>query len=219
MQIIKEPQTIIQNKINKTCFIGVFIGASGTHESGMAVIDSDLNLLRVDKAFLLNEFMLTLSNVVPAQSAVMCVGLPRNRTMINGKWRIESKHTQSLKLGHFDKEKHSWTQRFSDRGSELCNTFSTAGMDVFRYNSYYTKNYLRIMPPFKSRTPAACKYLQAILTEKLGIKGVPTNLIPLPALDAIIGAYISWKIATSNENQGYEQIGAHKKTPIITAIS
>jgi hypothetical protein len=219
LQNLIEQKLKIKNKESKLCFVGVSLGESGSAETGIAVIDRELNLLRVDKSYNLSELKLSLANIAPPESIIACIGMPRNMMMLNGKWRIESKQTQALKHKNFESAKYTWTQRFSDRGAELCKTFQEEGMEVFRYNCYYTKNTLQINPPYRSRTPAACKYLQMIIENKLNISGIPSNLIPLPALNAIIGSYTAWKMATSEENEGYKQIGIHKHMPVVSAIS
>ena len=209
----------IKNKENKFCFIGISLGESGSAETGIAALDRDLNLIRVDKAFNLSELKLNLARMAPFESSIACISLPRNMMMLNGKWRIESKFTRALKLGKFENTKYVWTQRFSDRGSELCKNFAEEGMEVFRYNCYYTQNALQITPPYRTRTPAACKYLQMILENKLNISGLPVNLIPLPAMNAILGAYVAWKMVNSEENIGYKQIGIHKNIPVVSALA
>lgn len=219
MQNLIEQKIEIENKETKLCFVGVSLGESGSVETGIAVIDKNLNLIRVDKSYNLSDLKLNLAKIAPPESIVACVGIPRNIMMLNGKWRIESKLTRSLKLGNFESSKYNWTQRFSDRGSELCKSFREEGMEVFRYNCDYTKNTLQLNPPYRSRTPAACKYLQMIIENKLNISGLPSNLLPLPAMNAIIGAFTAWKLATSEENEGYRQIGTHKTIPVIAAIS
>ncbi len=218
MQTLIKSKINIKNKESKLCFVGVALGESGSSETGIAVIDRHLNLLRVDKAYNLSELKLNLNRMAPPSSIIACVGLPKNMMMLNGKWRIESKQTQPLKQGMFENSRHAWVQRFSDRGSELCKTFQEEGMEIFRYNCYYTKNALRLNPPYRSKTPIACKYLQMIIENRLGISGMPSNLIPLPALNAVIGAYTAWKMATGEENESYKQIGVHKSLPVISAI-
>jgi len=207
------------NHKQKFCFIGLSIASAGAAESGMAVIDRDLNLLRTDKIYNLSEIKLLVSNIAPPENTILCVDLPKNIVMLTGKWRIESKQTQILSLKNIDvTNKDLWTKRFSDRGSDLCSYFSESGMEVYRYNSSFTKNMLKLSPPYKSRSPAACKFLQNIIEEKLKISNMPSNLLPLPSLNAIIGAFISWKLETGKENIGYKQIGIHKSIPVITAV-
>jgi hypothetical protein len=55
--------------------------------------------------------------------------------------------------------------------------------------------------PLKSRSPAGCKYLQEMLRQKLGIKGLTSNIMSFSALDAIIGAYTSWAIFNGEQTK------------------
>lgn len=187
-------------------------------ESGIAVLDRDLHLVKTDKVYNLSEIKSIISNVSPPENAVLCIDLPKNIMMLTGKWRIESKHTQSLKSIDNNK-KALWKKRFSDRGSELCKHFKDAGMDVYRYNSTLTKTVLKLTPPYKSKSPAACKFLQNIIEEKLEISDMPANLLPLPSLNSIIGAFLAWKIASGEEDVGYKQIGIHKNFPVVNALN
>ena len=212
------------NDKQKFSFIGLSLGTDSSAESGIVVIDRDLNLIKSDKAYQLSELKTIISNfsnIAPLQHTILCVDLPKNVMMLTGKWRIESKQTQILTMNSTSAEikKSPWKIRFSDRGSDLCNHFLEQGMDVYRYNSYFTINMLRLNPPYKTRVPAGCKFLQSIIEEKLGIKGIPSNLLPLPALLGLIGAYTGWKIAHSEENVGYKQIGVYKHIPVVSALN
>jgi len=219
VQDITENKILINNKESRTAFIGVSLGESGSTETGIAMLDRNLNLVRVDKSFNLSDLKINLSKIAPPENIIACISMPRNMMMLNGKWRIESKHTKPLTLSNYDSKKHVWTQRYSDRGSELCKSLIDEGAEVFRYNSEFIKNSLHFNPPFKSRSPAACKYLQMVLDKSLGISGMPSNLIPLPAMNAILGAYASWKLAFGEENIDYKQIASHKGLPLISVIS
>ena len=212
-------QKLISNNKQKFCFIGLSIGTDASSESGIAVLDRDLKLIKTDKAYNLNEIKLIVSNIAPSENTIVCIDLPRNTTLLTGKWRISSKQTQILKLNNTELPKSSWKTRFSTRGSELCSHFTDIGMDVYRYNPYFTINMLKLNSPYKSRSPAACKFLQIIIEEKLKISGIPSNLLPLPTLQAIIGAFIGWKISTGSENTDYRQIGVYKDTPIVSAVN
>ena len=203
----------------KMYFVGISLSPSVATESGIAVIDRNLNLIRVDKVFNLNEISPYVKTIAPTSNMVVCVDLPRNLVMNNGKWRHDAKNTTTLKVNGMDHNKYPWIERFSDRGQEICDNMNNSGIDVFRYYGYYTKNMLKLVPPFKSRSPAACKYLQMIIQNNLKISGIPSNLVPLSGLDAMIGAYTAFKIATGRQNIDYKCIAEYKRTPIISPIS
>jgi hypothetical protein len=61
--------------------------------------------------------------------------------------------------------------------------------------------------------------LQTIIEERLKIKGMPSNLIPLPSLNALVGAYVAWKAAVNEDLSEIIQIGTHKNIPVISAIN
>jgi len=210
----------LRNNKEKFCFIGLSIGSAGSVESGISVLDRNLNLVKTDKAYNLSEIKQLISNMSPSDNAILCIDLPKNIMMLTGKWRIESKQTQSLNIQELGiGKKDLWKKRFSDRGSELCKYFEDSGMEVCRFNSSFTKNMLKLTAPYKSRSPAACKFLQNIIEEKLNISDMPSNLLPLPSLNSIIGAYVAWKIWTGEKNVSYKQIGSHKDFPVISALN
>jgi len=211
------------NNKEKFCFIGLSIGPDSSNESGVSLIDRDLNLIKCDKAYQLSEIKLLITNfsrIAPSENIILCVDLPKNVMMLQGKWRIESKQNQILTMNSKDdSEKNSaWKKRYSDRGAELCTYFKEQGMDVFRYNSSFSINMLRLTPPYRIRMPAGCKFLQLIIEEKLGVTGIPSNLLPLPVLLSIIGAYTGWKMAASEGNTGFNQIGMYKKVEVVSAL-
>lgn len=207
-----------QRLSSKMCFVGISLGFTTMMETGIAIINRNLDLQRIDKIFNINELQDYLKMVAPAESLVICVDLPKTTHIINDKWRQEAKNVNALKLGRLDCSKYEWTERFSNRGSELCNALKLLNIDVYRYNCYFTKNILNLNSPYKSRSPAACKHLQLSIKNNLKISGIPSNLIALSGLDALVGAYTGWRMALSQENIGYKFIGNHNKLPIVSAI-
>lgn len=207
------------NEFNNKCyFVGISLSPSSTADTGIAVIDKDLNLLRVDKTYTIEEIPAYINSLAPLDNMLICVDLPRNTTMISGKWRIEAKHNKVLSKSGFNSSDYSWTERFSDRGAEVIKNLTGMGVCVYRYYGYFAKNVLKLNPPYKSRSSAACKYLQLIIKNNLNISGIPSNLIALSGLDAMVGAYTAWKIASSQEGEGYKCIGNYKNVPIITPV-
>lgn len=203
---------------NKHCFVGISISPTSINESGVAVLDRNLNLLRTDKIFHIKEIEQYILKLAPHDSMLVCVDLPRNPNLVSGKWRIESRYTKAFKLNSFEDSTFDWADRFCDRGSDLCDTLNSLNINTFRYYSYFTKNFLKLNSPYKSRSPLGCKHLQMTIQNSLNINGISSNLLPIIGLDAIIGAYIAWRIWMSRENTGYKFIGEHKNIPIVTAI-
>lgn len=187
-------------------------------DTGIAVLDKNMELLRVDKVYNMDDIKQYINNLTCKQNSIICVDLPKQSGNLNGKWRIESKYNKAFNLNDEYNSEQDWTERFCERGSDLCQSLKDTGYDVFRYNCYFTKNILNISPPYKHRSPAACKYLQMILKNQLNIEGIPSNMIPLSGLDAIIGAYTARAMAYGHENKTYKIIGDYKQLPVISAI-
>lgn len=215
---IKNRNKSFINFNSKYYFVGVSVSPTVSIETGIAVLDRDLNLMRVDKLYNLNELVPYLSNLGPSQNIMACVDLPKNLTMLNGKWKIQARYNRIFKINKSEIGDFSWAQRFSDRGSEICNLLNSANVETYRYYSYFTKNSLHLTAPFKQRSPEACKHLQMSIQSVLNVKGMPQNLIALSGLDAIVGAYTAWKAAIDSETDDFKCIGDFNSIPIISAV-
>ncbi|MEI7474668.1 MAG: hypothetical protein WCK67_07795 [bacterium] len=203
---------------NKFTFIGISLSPLATADSGIAVMDKDLNILRIDKFYNIEDFTQYLSCFGPCDSSVFCIDLPKNIAIVNGKWRYESRYTKMFKLRDHGENKFVWAERFSDRGADFCDMLKGEGLDVYRHYSYFTKNSLDLLPPFKARTPSAGRYLQMTIEDKLNIKGIPPSFLALSGLDAVIAAYAAWKSVNTEENKGFKILGDYKEIPIISAL-
>ena len=69
---------------------------------------------------------------------------------------------------------------------------------------------------YKDRSPIDCKALQSALKYKFNLRELPSNMIPVSQLEAILGAYLGLIMATNSteynckvktEYQGIEVIG------------
>jgi hypothetical protein len=203
---------------NRFTFVGISLSPLATADSGIAVMDKDLNILRIDKFYNIEDFTHYLTSFGPLDSCVFCIDLPKNINMVNGKWRYESRYTKMFKLRDYGENKFEWAERFSDRGTDVCDGLKRSGLEVYRHYSYFTKTKLDLLPPFKSRTPSAGRYLQLTIEDKLNIKGIPPSFLALSGLDAVIAAYAAWKSANAEEDKGYKILGNYRDIPIISAL-
>ena len=205
----------------KNCYVGISLGSSASAETGIAVIDNDFNLVRVDKVFNITDLTSYMNKLCPSNNMIVCVDLPKSMPVNSSKWKLEEKNVRPLKL---NKNKdtsdmtNGWSDRFSERGNDFCKTLSDAGADVYRYYCYYTKNLLRLISPYKYRSSVECKFLQTSIQNKLKINNIPNNLLPISGLDALIGAYTALRISKTHENIGFKIIGEFKDFRIVSAI-
>lgn len=206
------------NSNTKSYFIGISIAHAATEETGIAVLDNDLNLLRLDKIYRLNDIKFFLENFTGKNGAVIAADIPPNQMFLIGKWRQEAKHYQSFSVGTSYNSDQQWSKRQSTRGTELCTKLTEDGYRVIRYNYAYSKQAMGLATPLQESTPMACKYLQDMLKEKLGITGVPTNMMPLSSLKAVIGAYIAWETQNGVENEDFRKINTFGELPVYSGI-
>lgn len=200
------------------CFIGISFSSSATDDTGIVILNPEKQILKIDKAYTLDEIRDCINRINGKDNAIICADLPKYNTMLNGKWRIESKHYKTFNLNGEYQGRDNWTQRFSERGSDLCKQLLAQGYRVYRYNSDITKTLLGLHPPVKSKTPAACKFLQQSIKEKLGVDGLPSNMVPRSGLDAILGAYIGMCIANGEIGKDYKETGIFKDIPVMSVV-
>ena len=176
-----------------THFVGLSLGSSSSMESGVAVREAQTGkLIHVDKLFSINDIELFFSNYISLKNSIICVSLPWDSTMLDGKWRVLSKQYQLI---HNEEERFlnrdNWMQRFSTRGCELLNSIKEQGVDVNRFEVYLTRQKLNLYSNYKERSSADCKFLQGALKYEHGFEELPSNMMPMGELEAIVGTILA----------------------------
>lgn len=195
--------------------VGLSLGASSSIESGVAVRElATGKLIHIDKLFSMNDVQLFFDNYVSKQNSIICVSLPWDNTMLEGKWRVLSKQYQLI---HNEEEmflnRDNWMQRFSTRGCELLSNLAERGADVVRFEVYLARQRLNLYSNYKERSSADCKFLQYVLKTEYGFDELPSNMMPVGQLEAIIGTILADK-KLKNET---EQIFEFKGLSVINA--
>lgn len=159
-------------------------------DTGLAVLDEDYNLIMVDKLYKMSDVIFFFENFSSLKQSKICVSLPWDRTLLNGKWRILSKPYQLVATNEHMRNIDNWTQRYSTRGCDFFNSLIEQGIDVNRFELYLTRQSLHLNSCYRERTPADCKFLQQVLTNEWGID-LPVNMMPMSQLEAIVGAILA----------------------------
>ena len=196
--------------------VGLSLGASSSIESGVAVRElATGKLIHIDKLFSMNDVQLFFDNYVSKKNSVICVSLPWDNTMLEGKWRVLSKQYQLI---HNEEDmflnRDNWMQRFSTRGCELLSNLSEQGADVVRFEVYLARQKLNLYSNYKERSSADCKFLQSVLKYEYGFDELPSNMMPVGQLEAIVGTIL----ADKKLKQETEQIFEFKGLSVINAI-
>lgn len=180
-------------------FIGIMIASGANMESGVAVLDRNNEIILLDKLFSMQDVQHFLENFPSLKNSRICVSLPWDNSMLNGRWRIFSKPYQLVNsYGNFQNV-DNWTQRFSNRGSDYFNLLMEKGIKISRFELYLTRQALGLDSYFKERSPSDCKALQNALKIKYGFNSLLSNMMPMAQLEAIVGAILSKKISENNE--------------------
>lgn len=172
--------------------VGLSLGPTSSVESGVAVRElSSGKLIYVDKLFSMNDVNLFFENYPSIKNSTILVSLPWDNTMLEGKWRVLSKPYQMIHtLGNFPNT-DNWMQRFSTRGCDLFLSLKEKGCDIARFEVYLTRQRMNLYSNFKERSSADCKFLQSTLRNEYGFEELPTNMMPVAQLEAIIGTLLA----------------------------
>ena len=188
-----------------THVVGLSLGPTSSVESGVAVREvASGKLIYLDKLFSMNDVSLFFENYTSLKNSIICVSLPWDNTMLEGKWRVQSKSYQLIHtLGNFPNT-DNWMQRFSTRGCDLFNNLKEQGADICRFEVYLTRQKLNLYSNFKERSSADCKFLQATLREEYNFTELPTNMMPVAQLEAIIGCILGEEKLKNNTKNLFE---------------
>lgn len=186
--------------------VGMSLGPTSSVESGVAVREiSTGKLIYVDKLFSMNDVQFFLDNYSSVKDSVFCISLPWDNTMLEGKWRVLSKPYQLIHSGETEfPNRDNWMQRFSTRGSELFLKLKSEGVDISRFEIYLTRQRFNLYSNFKERSSADCKFLQSALKLEYGFDSLPSNMMPVVQLEAIVGCLLAEEKLKNNTRTIFE---------------
>jgi len=161
----------------------------------------------------MNDISLFFENYTSLKNSLICVSLPWDNTMLEGKWRVLSKPYQMIHShGNFH-NKDNWMQRFSTRGCDLLKNLKEQGVEVYRYEVYLTRQKLNLYSNYKERSSADCKFLQGLLKQEYGFE-LPSNMMPVAQLEAIVGTILGDAVLKNNT----KRIFTFKDSDVINLI-
>lgn len=186
---------------SKFYFVGISLGSCSANETGVAIIDKNMNIITLDKLFSMEDVRFFFKRFAGKNNAIINVALPENPTMLNAKWKLLSREYQLIQSNELINHDSDWIQRYSHRGCDVLSSLKEEGIDVFRYDIHELKSSLGLSGVYKDRSPVDCKALQSALKYKFGFKGLPANMLPVSHLEAILGAYLG--IIMTQDTTGY----------------
>lgn len=182
-------------------YVGISMAPVSTVDTGVAIMDSFGKIILVDKLYSMKDIQFFLDNYSSLKQSHICISLPWDNSMLEGKWRILSKPYQMVQSNEHFLNRENWTQRYSTRGSEYFRNLKTEqGIDITRFELYITRQDMHLSSYFKERTPADCKFLQNALKIEYQLEDIPPNMMPMSQLEAIVGALIMRERAKNPNN-------------------
>lgn len=186
---------------NKLFFVGISLGSNSTNETGVAILDKNLKIITLDKLFSMEDVRFFLKRMVGKQNAIINIALPENPQMLNAKWKLISREYQLIQSSELINHDSDWIQRYSHRGCDHFMELKEHGIDIFRYDIHELKSALGLSGIYKDRSPVDCKALQSALKYKFGLRELPSNMLPVSQLEAILGAYLG--LIMAGDSTGY----------------
>ncbi len=171
-------------------YVGLSLASGSTLDSGVAVLDEDSNIILLDKLYKMSDIIHFFENFPSLKNSKLCVSVPPDRAMLEGKWRVLGKSYLPVATNKNFPNRDNWTQRHSSRGCEYLNELISRGIDVSRFDIYTTRQSMHLSSCFKDRSPADCKFLQQALKDEWGFSQIPSNMMPMSHLEGIIGAIL-----------------------------
>ncbi len=175
---------------NKLYFVGVSLGNCSTSETGVAILDKNLNIITLDKLFSMEDVRFFFNHFVGKQNALFNIAMPENPLMLNAKWKLISRQYQLIQSNEMINQDSDWIKRYSHRGCDFFSELKKSGVDLFRFDIHELKASLGLSGVYKDRSPVDCKALQSALKYRFGVKDLPSNMLPVSQLEAILGAYL-----------------------------
>ena len=178
----------------KNYYIGLTLAQTSTIDSGIAVVDRNNDIIFMDKLYTIEDVRFFFENFSSLKDSQICVSMPKDNTLINGKWRLMSKFYQMVNTNDRILNRENWTQRFSNRGCDLLNNLVEQGVSITRFDVYLARQALNLVSHLKDRSPADCKFLQNTLRMNYGFETLPVNMVPMAQLEALVGAVLARRV-------------------------
>lgn len=206
---------IIKDKNSKITFIGISLSGVSTMESAVAVLDSNLKIIMLDKLFSMTDVKHFLDNFAGLKNSMALISVPENEVMISSKWKYNSRTYDIVNMEEKIKNTDEWANRFSTRGSDYFKELNENGIDLYRFDVYNLKKAFNNGMAYRDRTPLDCKALQDSLRIEFNMRELPVNMLPVAQLEALMGAYFAHAIITNNEQFAPKIIGEYQELPIL----
>ena len=187
-------------------FIGMSIANSANYDSSVCVLDRNLNIILIDKFYFADDIEYFFDNSPYIKDSVICATVVYDNKILDGKWRIHSKHYKMLS-DHFKINRGDWTNRISNRCQSAFNKLKERNIKVIRVDINQLRQSYKLEPYFLARTSIDCKNLQTLLKLKFNLSNLPENMLSASALESILCGIFAMEYANGIEATTIFKIG------------
>ena len=175
-------------------FIGVSLSNSSSYDSSICVLDRNSNIVLIDKFYFAQDIDYFFETSPYVINSSICVSVPYDNKLLDGKWRIHSKNYKALG-DNFKINKNDWTNRICKRCSDTFTKLANKNIKIIRADINQLRQSYGICSHYLQRTSIDCKNLQASLKLKYNFSQMPENMLPASSLEAIICAMFAMDFA------------------------
>ena len=168
-------------------FIGVALSNSSNYDSSICVLDRNSSIVLMDKFYFASDIDYFFENTPYLKNSIVCVSVPYDNKLLEGKWRIHSKNYKMLG-DYFKVNRDNWTNRISKRCVDTFKKIQDKNIKVIRCDINQLRLSYGLCPHYLARTSLDCKNLQLSLKIKYGFSQMPDNMLPASNLEAILCA-------------------------------
>lgn len=185
---------MVEKSRRENFFIGLSLSNSSNYDSSVCVIDRNSKIMLLDKFYFAQDMDLFFNTSPYINNSLICVSVPYDNSLLDGKWRIHSKNYKMLG-DHFKINRHKWTKRLSNRLCDVLLNLREEGCEIYRCDINQLRQAYGLSAHFLARTSPDCKSLQNSLKLKYGFSELPDNMLAASSLEAIICAMFARYIA------------------------
>ncbi len=178
-------------------FIGLSLSNTPNNDSSVCVIDRMRNIVLLDKLYFTSDIELFFEKNPYVKNSQIIVSIPHDNTLLEGKWRIHCKNYKMMDE-NFKVNRNNWTNRLSDRCSDVLLKLKENGTKVSRFDVNLLRQGYGLSSNYLQRTSLDCKSLQSALKIKFGFDELPENMLPASSLEAILGAMFLYDCAAGD---------------------
>lgn len=189
---------MVEKSSSENFFIGLSLSNSSNYDSSVCVLDRGGKIVLLDKFYFSQDIELFFKTSPYVHNSLLCVSVPYDNSLLDGKWRIHSKNYKMLG-DYFKINRQKWTKRLSNRLCDVLINLSQENAKVFRCDINHLRQAYGLNAHYLSRTSLDCKNLQSSLKIKYGFDELPENMLAASSLEAIICAMFAKYIAYGNQ--------------------